>query len=418
MALPEPVSIDRTAEFPNPTPRTETLFIVCHQTAGDGLESAITTLANRKLSYNFIVDKDGKIYKLVSAENKSGHSWEANSYSPSISLVGLNAKAIVDRAQTDRRQINAAVALGRWMQDKYKLPANSVYGHGEICLPGEKESTEGQYLAAILRNNQAPPPYPIPAKRFIDPKTGKKADPPVGKWTTVREAGFIVGASQNVNWQPSGTPNTEYFKRTYEEPLKQLTNNKVAQDFLKNIDSIKVNVNSQSLTLRQSVQGTANTQAIVGVNTLAGELTLLNAAAELNIKGQEEVRSVLSNVDGLLPAEAAYIVQQNLFEFFPDKMRQKMSISGAQGINANYAHAWRSPGKLAVTANITIPGASGFSIGQIFWIGRTYEHYKEEGAFQLFGLTENINMSRGWTTEIYSRFNAIPRTKVKTLTPV
>jgi len=95
-------------------------------------------------------------------------------------------------------------------------------------------------------------------------------------------------------------------------------------------------------------------------------------------------------------------------------MREKMSINAAEGINANYSHAWRSPGKLAITANLTIPGASGFRIGQVFWIGRTYEHYKKEGAFQLFGLTETIDLSRGWTTELYARFNAIPRSVIAT----
>jgi hypothetical protein len=82
------------------------------------------------------------------------------------------------------------------------------------------------------------------------------------------------------------------------------------------------------------------------------------------------------------------------------------------GITPNYSHAWRAPGKLAITADITIPGASGFRIGQIFWVGRTYDHYKKYGAFQLFGLTEDININKGWTTTIHSRFNAMPVDKL------
>jgi hypothetical protein len=58
--------------------------------------------------------------------------------------------------------------------------------------------------------------------------------------------------------------------------------------------------------------------------------------------------------------------------------------------------------------DLTIPGASGFSIGQIFWVDRIYEQYKKIGAFQLFGLTETIDMNRGWTTSIYARLNVIP----------
>ena len=73
------------------------------------------------------------------------------------------------------------------------------------------------------------------------------------------------------------------------------------------------------------------------------------------------------------------------------------------------SHAWRAPGKLAVTADIQIPGASGFKIGQVFWVGRTYESFKKNGVFQLLGLTETIDLSRGWVTEIHSRLLALPK---------
>ena len=51
---------------------------------------------------------------------------------------------------------------------------------------------------------------------------------------------------------------------------------------------------------------------------------------------------------------------------------------------------------------------SGFRIAQIFWIDRIAETYKTFGAFQLFGLTETVDMGKGWTTELYARYNAIP----------
>lgn len=390
--------------------RRETLFITTHHTAGDGVDIAITALKNRKLSYSFIVGKDGTIYQLVTPDKKSFHAYEANNYSPSICLEGLDAQAVIDYQRTNPKQMQAAVALGRWLQAKYRLPPNSVYGHGEIAMPREKELTEGVYLASILRNNLQPPPYPIAAVREV-PEGSKK-------YVEVRPAGFVIGTAQRVDYTGNGSPSQNtlqnYFDETYLRPLQALSGNAVATDFVKNIDNIKVNLAGTSVTLRQSVQAVA----VPSVGGISGELALLGAASAANLAAQEEVRSVLSRVDGLLPAEAAFLVQQNLFEFFPDKMRQKMSINAGTGINPNYAHAWRSPGKLAVTANITIPGASGFRIGQIFWIGRTYEHYKKEGAFQLFGLTEKIDTKQGWTTEIYARFNVMPRTKVLTLRPV
>jgi hypothetical protein len=153
--------------------------------------------------------------------------------------------------------------------------------------------------------------------------------------------------------------------------------------------------------------------AIYSRQQLDGELELLNIAAQANVQLAAEAKENLSKIDGLIPAEAAYLVQQNLFELQPDLMRQKMSANaiGPDGIVPNYSHAWRSPGKLAITADLTIPGASGFKIGQIFRVGRTY-NYDNQGAYQLFGLTEDISIGKGWTTTIHSRFNAMPIAKI------
>jgi len=152
--------------------------------------------------------------------------------------------------------------------------------------------------------------------------------------------------------------------------------------------------------------------AIYSEQQLAGEFILLDSAAQANLQIAAESKENLSKVDGLIPAEAAFLVQNNLFELRPDVMRQQMSANAGDGITSNYSHAWRSPGKLAITADLTIPGAAGFKIGQIFWVGRTYEHYKKYGAFQLFGLTEEITINKGWTTTIHSRFNAMPIIKI------
>ena len=226
------------------------------------------------------------------------------------------------------------------------------------------------------------------------------------------------GAGTGTSATAVSSAGTSYFENTYIAPLRPLTTN-VAIGFRLAISGQKISdaipnprVTVGGRTFRDVVEsGTGNNG---GLMDISGELLLLGSVNSINVEYQEQQKSIQSRVDGLLPAEAAFVVQYDLFEFFPDKMREKMSINAAEGINANYSHAWRSPGKLAITANLTIPGASGFRIGQVFWIGRTYEHYKKEGAFQLFGLTETIDLSRGWTTELYARFNAIPRSVIAT----
>ena len=161
----------------------------------------------------------------------------------------------------------------------------------------------------------------------------------------------------------------------------------------------------------------ARNEVIASEQQLTGELALLDSVDQNLVQYQQETSNVLSRLgSNFIPSEQYFLVAQNLFEFFPDRMRQeiasntqmpagKLTTSTTTPVNS---HAWRAPGKLATTVDLTIPGASGFSIGQIFWVDRIYEQYKKIGAFQLFGLTETIDMNRGWTTSIYARLNVIP----------
>lgn len=205
-----------------------------------------------------------------------------------------------------------------------------------------------------------------------------------------------------------------YVLKTYTQPLKQEFSRDT--DVVKLADDVRGGNTFVSFDKKPYRDWLKNTNKLYSDSQLDGELALLNLAAEANLSLQAEAKSNLAKVDNLIPAEAAFLIQRNLFELQPDLMRQQMSANAGSGNReVDYSHAWRAPGKLAITADITIPGASGFRIGQIFWIGRTYEHYKKFGAFQLFGLTENITIGRGWNTTIHSRFNAMPTGKVKNL---
>lgn len=144
---------------------------------------------------------------------------------------------------------------------------------------------------------------------------------------------------------------------------------------------------------------------------LNGDLTLIDGLNGVQVTKEQEIRSITEDKLQSFSPDAKYVLMNSkIFEMFPDSMRNKMSINSAVGgANPNYSHAWRAPGKVSVTADLTIPGISGLRVGQIFWIDRISEAYKQYGAFQLFGLTEHIDMSKGWTTSIHSRFNVLPR---------
>jgi len=162
--------------------------------------------------------------------------------------------------------------------------------------------------------------------------------------------------------------------------------------------------------LKRGSDNSGAPDVLVSNAQLRPELNVLNNLTGAASQASATIGNISQALSGLTPFEQAIVLLNNYLELSPDRMRNKMSANTG-GTNPNYSHAWRAPGKLAITATLTIPGAAGFRIGQIFRVGRTY-NYNRYGAFQLFGLTENIDISKGWTTQLYSRFNAMPTEKI------
>jgi len=234
-------------------------------------------------------------------------------------------------------------------------------------------------------------------------------------------ARHVADAGQNT-LAASTTDIAQYVRDVYLQALKDDDEQEyrgVIQAFA--ADAIRADANTSFNKFLEQLS--ANFGTLANPKIFDGEITLVNglnnlSAVSAGIEGAVTQR--LQSVGNFTPSEQYFLLYKNYFEINPERMRNYMMVNADGGkdgrpYNLNYSHAWRAPAKLAVTANITIPGASGFRIGQIFWVGRTYETYKKFGAFQLFGLTETIDMSRGWTTELYARFNAMPLDKVKGL---
>jgi putative chitinase len=203
------------------------------------------------------------------------------------------------------------------------------------------------------------------------------------------------------------TNRSDYIEKIYKDPFKtdidvrnEVLNRELPlfKNYLNEISKADVNVSSNYL-------------AVITEKDLQGEFLLIDGVNSTQAKQQAQVKTLLDDKLKAFSPDAKYsLINSALFEILPDNMRNKMSENSAKGgANPNFSHAWRAPGKLSVTADFTIPGIAGLRIGQIFWIDRISEAYKSYGAFQLFGLTENIDISKGWTTSIHSRFNALPR---------
>jgi len=217
----------------------------------------------------------------------------------------------------------------------------------------------------------------------------------------------ITPTPVSVSAQVPVTNRSDYIEKIYKDPFKtdidvrnEVLNRELPlfKNYLNEISKADVNVSSNYL-------------AVITEQDLQGEFLLIDGVNSTQAKQQAQVKTLLDDKLKAFSPDAKYsLINSALFEILPDNMRNKMSENSAKGdANPNFSHAWRAPGKLSVTADFTIPGIAGLRIGQIFWIDRISEAYKSYGAFQLFGLTENIDISKGWTTSIHSRFNALPR---------
>lgn len=208
---------------------------------------------------------------------------------------------------------------------------------------------------------------------------------------------------------------TDYIEKTYKQPFRDVKPSQAGivdstavgagtfdpnyQTFLKVLPSEMPNNNRRKRT----------GPLLVGTDSISGDLQLIKGLTAAQTSAQTKAKNVVdTTLSAYSPTAKQDLVTSQIFELSPDRMRNKMA-QNAESLSAGPSHAWRAPGKLAITADLTIPGMSGFRIGQIFWIDRIAENYKKFGAFQLFGITEHIDISRGWTTGLYSRFNALPR---------
>lgn len=108
---------------------TKINLIVMHYTAGPTAEGAIDTLTKpvsrggRKASAHYIVGKDGKIYQLVSEQNKAWHAPNVNLRSIGIEHVAMPGDRLTGE------QEKATVELCKYLLYKYGMDYTQITGH-------------------------------------------------------------------------------------------------------------------------------------------------------------------------------------------------------------------------------------------------------------------------------------------------
>jgi hypothetical protein len=204
---------------------------------------------------------------------------------------------------------------------------------------------------------------------------------------------------------------SDYINTTYKQPFRDVKPSQAGIVDPTAVSAGTFNNNYQTFLNEIQTESPANSKTrigplLTGLDSIQGDLILIRgltaAQTSVETKATNVVNSTLSTYN--LTAKQDLVTSQ-IFELSPDRMRIKMAQT-ADTPNGT-SHAWRAPGKLSITADITILGMSGLRIAEMFWIDRVAENYKKFGAFQIFGITEHIDIGKGWTTSLHSRFNAL-----------
>ena len=115
--------------------------IVLHYTAGGSWDSAWNLFQSNTPNVDelpgtvthFIIDKDGTIYQLIPLDLRGRHTIGLNNVALGIEFVEEGAggsTAAVHNIFSRKKQINAGLALVRWLQYRFDIPTKDVIGHG------------------------------------------------------------------------------------------------------------------------------------------------------------------------------------------------------------------------------------------------------------------------------------------------
>ena len=159
---------------------------VFHHSGGSTLDALVTTLRNRRLGSEYLMDRDGTIYSFAppgSSHIQPNDKWGGRA--PGLSNANALGMEVV--AQDDRDITPAQIAAAkRFIAKNY--PNVPVYGHGEVN-PGHKQATEGLTIADTIRSARrsgtlqepgdeapGPPPQFAASPRPTRPSTGGSDD--------------------------------------------------------------------------------------------------------------------------------------------------------------------------------------------------------------------------------------------------
>ena len=134
-------------------------FIWHHTGGGSNVQSIVNTLNQRNLGTQYIMDRDGSVYRFLPSGTQGAHILP----STINDLSNANTEGMEVIAQNDKditpQQVASARRFAAWYSAQH--PGVQYFGHGEVN-PGHKEATEGATITNAIRQDQAngttPPP--------------------------------------------------------------------------------------------------------------------------------------------------------------------------------------------------------------------------------------------------------------------
>lgn len=126
--------------------------IIIHHTGGTGSPSGvISTLNQRGLGVQYVMDRDGKVFQLGEDGARMAHMKPAQNGSglSNENAIGIEIIAKDDSDITDAQR-QAAVRWIARMRDKYPNIGKNVFGHGEVNP--HKQATEGSTVVSAFRS--------------------------------------------------------------------------------------------------------------------------------------------------------------------------------------------------------------------------------------------------------------------------
>lgn len=125
-------------------------YFILHHTAGNGTPSGvISTLNNRKLGIQYIIDKSGKIYRGLPKGGSGAHI--TSQYPEFEQINNRNSEGVEIIAKNDGDVLEIQCKSALKLVKSLGYSQSNVYGHGDVS--SNRPRSEGQKCKTYFKNN-------------------------------------------------------------------------------------------------------------------------------------------------------------------------------------------------------------------------------------------------------------------------